>query len=400
MERRMLAMENFYYSVPTKAYFGKGVVSKVGELAREFGKKAMLLHYGDGVMEKIGVYKAVTDSLKASGVEYVELSGIMPNPHITKVDEGVQLCRDEGVDVLIPIGGGSCIDTAKCVAGAYGYDGPAWDVILDKSLVKNCLPIIAIPTLAATGSDMDAGAMVHNEETHEKKQLLHPDVFPKYSLLDPEYTYSVPRRQTAIGVADIMSHIMETYFSKTEGAYFADRIMEAMLKTCVKYGTIACNDPTNYEARANLLWTASWGCNGFLGTGKVPRRWSVHPMEHEIGAFYNDPHGQGIAILTPVWMRYVLNDDTVDMFATYGENVFDLEPSADKYETANKAIDATEKLFQSWGIPKSFRESGIGLTDDSKFEIMAERAVGPSGKINAFVPLTKEDVINIYKAAF
>ena len=352
------------------------------------------------MVEKIGVYKAVTDSLKANGIDYAELTGIMPNPHITKVDEGVALARREGVDLLIPIGGGSCIDTAKCIAGCYGYDGPAWDVILDKSLVRDCLPIIAVPTLAATGSDMDPGAMVHNEATHEKKQLLHPDVFPKYSLLDPEYTYSVPRKQTAFGVADIMSHIMEVYFSKTEGAFLADRIMEAMLRTCVKYGTIACNDPYNYEARANLLWVAAWGCNGFTGCGKKPCRWSVHPMEHEIAAFYNDPHGQGIAILTAPWMRYVLNDYTADMFAAFGVNVLDLEPSEDKFETANRAIDALENLFRSWGIPKNLRESGIGLTDDSKFEIMAEKAIGTADKLNGCVPLSKEDIINIYQAAF
>ena len=393
-------MQNFYYSVPTKAYFGKGVVAKIGELAKQFGKKALILHYGDGVVEKIGVYQTVIDSLKANGVAYTELTGIMPNPHITKVDEGIALCRREDVDLLIPLGGGSCIDTAKCIAGAYGYDGPAWDVVLDKSLVKECLPIIAVPTLAATGSDMDAGAMVHNEATHEKKQLLHPDLFPRYSLLDPEYTFSVPKKQTAFGVADIMSHIMEVYFSKTEGAFLADRIMEAMLKTCVKYGTIACNDPQNYDARANLLWAAAWGCNGYTGCGKIACRWSVHPMEHEIAAFYNDPHGQGIAILTPPWMRYVLNDYTVDMFATFGVNVLELNPSEDKYETANRAIDTLEELFRSWGIPRNLRESGIGMDDDSKFEIMAEKAIGTAGKINGCVPLSKEDVINIYKAAF
>ncbi len=392
-------MQNFYYSVPTKAYFGKGVVSKIGELAKEFGSKAMLI-YGKGSIKKIGLYDTVVNSLKENGVEYVELTDIMPNPHITKVDEGVALARKEGVGLLIPLGGGSCIDTAKCIAGCYGYDGPAWDVILNKSLVKECLPIIAVPTLAATGSDMDAGAMIHNEATHEKKQLMHPDLFPKYSLLDPEYTYSVSKKQTAFGVADIMSHIMEVYFSKTEGAFLADRIMEAMLKTCVKYGTIACNDPKNYEARANLLWVAAWGCNGFTGCGKIPCRWSVHPLEHEIAAFYNDPHGQGIAILTTSWMRYVLNDYTADMFATFGVNVLDLEPSADKYETAKRAIDTLENLFRSWGIPQNLRESGIGLTDDSKFEIMAEKAIGAADKINGCVPLSKEDVINIYKAAF
>ena len=194
---------------------------------------------------------------------------------------------------------------------------------------------------------------------------------------------------------------MEVYFSKTPGAFFSDRIMEAMLKTGVKYGTIACcEDPSNYEARANLLWAASWGCNGFFDCGKIGRRWSVHPMEHQLGAYYDETHGIGIAILTPHWMRYILNEDTKDMFATFGINVLGLSAEGDTMYTAKKAIDTLEALFRSWGIPENLRESGIGITDKSKFEIMAEKALGPAGRINGFVPLDKQDVINIYDAAF
>ncbi|MGI5853057.1 MAG: iron-containing alcohol dehydrogenase [Bacillota bacterium] len=394
-------MQDFYYSVPTKVFFGKGVAAKVGELARRFGTKAMVLHYGDGVVEKIGLYDIVINSLKENGVDYVELKDIRPNPRISKVDEGVSICRKEGVKVLIPLGGGSCTDTAKGIASCVNYDGPAWDVVLDSSLAKDNLPVIAIPTIAATGSDMDSDAMLCNEATNDKMSLNIPAQFPAYSLLDPTYTCTVPRRQTAAGTADIMSHIMEVYFSKTPGAFFPDRIMEAMLKTCVKYGTIACcEDTTNYEARANLLWAASWGCNGFFDCGKIGRRWSVHPMEHQLGAYYDETHGIGIAILTPHWMRYILNDDTKDMFATFGMNVLGLSAEGDTMITAKKAIDTLEELFHKWGIPKNLRESGIGITDKSKFEIMAEKALGPAGRINGFVPLDKKDVINIYDAAY
>ena len=394
-------MQDFYYSVPTKVFFGKGVAGKVGELSRQYGTKALLVHYGDGVAEKIGLYDTVMDSMKEAGVEVFELKDIKPNPQIAKVDEGVAICKKEGINVIVALGGGSTIDTAKGVSSCAHYDGPAWDVVLDSSLAKDNLPIIAIPTVAATGSDMDSDAMLCNEATDDKLSLNIPPQFPAYSLSDPTYTCTVPRRQTAAGTADIMSHIMECYFSPTPGAFFPDRIMEAMLKTCVKYGTIACNeDPTSYEARANLLWTASWGCNGFFDCGKIGRRWSVHPMEHQLGAYYNDTHGIGCAILTPHWMRYILNEDTKDMFATFGMNVFGLEAEGDTMRTAKKAIDTLEALFQSWGITKNLREALPTMTDQSKFEIMAEKALGPAGRINGFVPLTKEDVINIYKAAY
>ncbi len=392
-------MQDFSFSVPTKAFFGKGVAEKAGELARQFGTKALLV-YGKSSVKKIGLYDTVVKSLKDNGVEYVELTDIQPNPRITKVDEGVALCRKENVQVIIPLGGGSCIDTAKAIGSCVHYDGPAWDVVLDSSLAKDNLPVIAIPTLAATGSDMDSDAMICNEATNDKMSLNIPAQFPAYALLDPSYTCSVSRRQTAAGTADIMSHIMEVYFSKTPGAFLPDRLMEAMLKTCVKYGTIACEDPNNYEARANLLWTASWGCNGFVDCGKIGRRWSVHPIEHQLGAYYDETHGIGIALITIQWMRYILNDDTKDMFATFGQNVLGLSAEGDTMITAKKAIDTLEELFQSWGIPKNLRESGINITDKSKFDIMAEKALGPAGRINGFVPLDKQDVINIYDAAF
>lgn len=393
-------MQDFTYWVPTKVYNGKGVVRKeLGGLAAGLGKKAMILHYGDGIAEKIGALSDVTESLKEAGVDFIEFTGIKPNPVISKVDEGINICKKEGIDLLIPIGGGSVSDTAKCIAGCYHYNGPGWDVVMDPSLVKDPMPIIAVPTLAATGSDMDNSGMIHNEELHLKKSLGNPGLFPKYSIQDPTYTLNLPMKQTAAGIADIMSHISEVYFSKTEGAIFADTVMEALMRICLECGKILAKEPTNYDARANLMWTASWGCNGLFYTGKILRRWSVHPMEHELGSFYDDPHGQGIAILTPVWMRYVLNDDTVGMFVNFAKNVMGIAECDDKFAMANAGIDELERLYQSWGIPKNLRESGIGITDESKFDIMAEQAIGPTGAINGFVPLSKEDVINIYRTA-
>lgn len=391
-------MQNFLFSIPTKVYFGKDTAKRAGELARECSDKALIV-YGGGSIKKNGAYEDVTVSLKENGVEYFELAGVQPNPRIESVDEGVKICRENGIGVLIPIGGGSVIDCAKGIAAAVNYEGPAWDIVLDGSKIKDCLPIIAVPTMAASGSEMDSGAMLINTETKDKLGIGSAQLFPKYSLMDPVYTFTIPKKQTAAGAADIMSHIFEVYFSKTEGAYMPDRMMESVLRTVVRYGKTAIEKPDDYEARANLMWASSWGCNGFFNCGKIGRRWSVHPIEHQLGAYYDETHGIGLAILTPHWMRYILNDETVDMFADYGKYVFDIDSGLDRYDIANKAIERTEQLFASWGIPKNLRESGIGITDDSKFEIMAEKALGPAGSINAFFKLGKEDVINIYRAA-
>lgn len=392
-------MQDFKLNLTTKIHFGKGCTREIGAVAKQYSDVALIV-YGGGSIKKNGAYDDVTSSLKESGVRYVELSGVKPNPRIESVDEGVKISRENGVGVIIPIGGGSTIDCAKGIAAAIAYEGPAWDIVLDGSKVTTCLPILTVPTIAASGSETDAGAMLINEKTHDKAQIFNPKLCPKDTFMDPTYTMSLPKKQTAAGAADIMSHIFEIYFSKTEGAYMSDRVMEAILKTVVKYGKIAVDEPDNYEARANLMWASSWAINGFVGCGKIGRRWSCHPIEHQLGAYYDETHGIGLAILTPVWMKYILNDDTVDMFANYGKYVFEIDPSLDDYAIANRAISCTEDLFASWGIPKKLHESGIGLEDESLFEEMAEKALGPAGVINAYVPLNKEDVINIYRGAF
>lgn len=391
-------MQDFMFNNPTKVYFGAKCVEKIGELAREYGSTALIV-YGGGSVKKNGSYDDVTAALKTAGVEYVELSGVKPNPRIEFVDEGVRLCRENKVGVIIPIGGGSIIDCSKCIAAAYYYDGPAWDLALDNTKIGKCLPILAVPTMAASGSEMDNGGMVINEKTHDKLRIGGAELFPKATFMNPVYTMTIPAIQTAAGAADTMSHIFECYFSKTEGAYMPDRIMESILKTVVHYGGIAIKEPENYEARANLMWASVWAINGFVGCGKIGRRWACHPIEHQLGAYYDETHGIGLAIITPHWMRYILNDSTEEMFVNYGKNVFDIDPALDDYTIASRAIDETEKLFRSWGIPKNLRESGIGIKDSSLFEEMAVKALGPAGVINHFVPLNKEDVIKIYEAS-
>ena len=385
-------MKNFVYDIGTKVFFGKGSAENIG---REIKKKAdkILLCYGGGSIKKLGIYDDVTKSLKENGVEWVELSGIEPNPRVESVRKGVELCREHGLKAVLAVGGGSSIDCGKVIAASVSYEGDPWDIVVKKAQIKSVLPVFSVLTLSATGSEMDRAAVISNMTTNDKIGVKHEDMRPVASVLDPTYTYSVSKYQTAAGTADMMSHIFEIYFSTVKTAYLADRMAEALLKTCIKYGTVAVNDPENYEARANLMWTSSLAINDLLAYGK-DTPWTVHSIEHHLSAYYDITHGIGLAILTPAWMRYILSDDTVDKFVEYAVNVWDVSQTGDKYDIAKRGIDKTEEYFAAMGIPKTLRE--VGITDDSKFEEMAEKAA--ANLKNVFVPLTKEDVMSIYKA--
>lgn len=387
-------MNNFYYSIPTKILFGKGQIENLGRTVKQYGKRVLLI-YGGGSIKKIGLYNKVMQQLADNGVEVVELSGVEPNPRITTVNKGAQVCKEEGVDVVLAVGGGSTLDCAKVVAAAANYEGDAWDLVKDASKVKKVLPIITVLTLSATGSEMDAYAVISNMETNEKLGTGHEEMKPKVSILDPEYTYSVSKYQTAAGTADIMSHVFEEYFERSEGAFLQNRMAEAILKTCIKYGKIAVESPEDYEARANLMWASSLALNGLMHYGKVGS-WSVHPMEHELSAFYDITHGVGLAILTPHWMEYVLDETSVDKFVEYGVNVWDIDKNQDKYVIAKQAIQKTREYFLSLEIPMSLREVGI---EEEKLEVMARQATR-FGEIKGYKALSAEAVLEIFKAAY
>ena len=386
-------MDNFIYSIPTKIYFGRGQISHLGKAVSAYGSHALLV-YGGGSIKKNGLYGTVMQQLQKNSVAVSELSGVEPNPRIGSVRKGVDICRKDGADVIVAVGGGSVIDCAKVIAAGVRYDGDAWDLMKNPSLVGEALPILSVLTLSATGSEMDGNAVISNPETNEKLGTKGENLRPKASILDPEYTFTVSARQTAAGTADIMSHIFETYFNNTKGAYVQARFAESLLKTCIRYGKIAVQKPDDYEARANLMWASSLAINGLLSSGGSVA-WSVHPMEHELSAFYDITHGIGLAILTPHWMEYVLSDKTVGKFAEYGENVWDLPHAADPYETAHAAIEKTRGYFASLGIPTTLREVGIG---EEKLEIMAQRAAEKDLE-HGDVPLNAEDVLKIYRAA-
>lgn len=388
-------MYNFMFYVPTRIYFGKGQISHLSEL-KNYGSKVLLV-YGGGSIKRNGVYDNAVQILKDAGVSMYELSGVEPNPKIETVRKGVSMCKAEGIDMVLAIGGGSTIDCAKVVAAGAKYDGDAWDLVLDGSKIEAALPIFSVLTLSATGSEMDEFAVISDMTKNEKWGTAAEVLKPTMSVLDPTYTFSVSKKQTAAGTADMMSHTFENYFTKEKGADVQARFAEGLLKTMIKYGPIALAHPDDYDARANLMWAASHAINGLVAAGSQPA-WCVHPMEHELSAFYDITHGQGLAILTPVWMDFVLKKDpsTAENFAVYGRNVWGIADDDDE-SAAKKAIEATRTfLFETMELPANLR--AVGIDSDEHFEVMAEKAA--KGSVGCFVPLTKDDIVEIFRAAF
>lgn len=383
-------MLNFKYSIPTEIFFGKNQVEVLGKEIKKYGSKVLLV-YGGGSIKKNGIYDKVTSILRDENIEYHELGGVEPNPRITTVRYGIEICRDNDIDFVLAVGGGSTIDCSKVIAAGFYYEGDAWDIVLDPSKVTDALPIASVLTLSATGSEMDKGAVITNMKTKQKLGTGCEFMAPKFSILDPTYTFSVPKDQTAAGVVDTMSHVFEAYFSNTKEAYLQNRMAESILKTCIHYGKQAVDNPEDYEARANLMWASSLAINGILSYGKQTE-WSVHAMEHELSAVYDITHGLGLSILTPNWMEYALEEKTLDKFVEYGVNVWNIDESKDKLEIANLAIEKTREYFKLLDMPLTLREVGIA---EEKLDYMAKQAVG-NGTLGTFKPLKEQDVLNIY----
>ena len=284
-------MYNFTHDIGTIVHFGKGQIEKLPGAVKQYANK-VLLTYGGGSIKKNGIYDAVIKGFKENGIEWVELSGIDPNPRVTSVREGQKICKEQGIEAIVAVGGGSTLDCSKAIACAAFYDGDPWDLWTGKAPIQKALPLLTVLTLSATGSEMDTGGVITNLETNDKLGAGAPILRPKVSILDPTYTYSVNKYQTAAGTADIISHVLEVYFSRVTDAYLQDRFCEALLKTAIHYGRIAMDEPENYEARANLMWTSSLAINDMIANGKACA-WSVHPMEHELSAFFDITHGVG-----------------------------------------------------------------------------------------------------------
>lgn len=383
-------MNNFTYSIPTKVHFGRGQISHLEEL-KESGNKVLLV-YGGGSIRRSGIYDRAEKILTDAGLEVFELSGVEPNPRIQSVRKGVEICRKEDIDMILAIGGGSVIDCGKVIAAGVCSDEDPWELVLHPEKINGALPVYCVLTLAATGSEMDSAAVISDVEKQEKWVTASDHMKPKMSIMDPEYTYSVSPKQTAAGTADIISHIFENYFTNVKAADVQARFAEGLLKNCFKYGPVALKEPDNYDARANLMWTSSMAINGLISDG-AEVAWCVHPMEHELSAFYDITHGEGLAILTPHWMEFALNEQTAYKFVEYGRNVWGIV-SGDDMKIAKEAIQCTKDFFRDMGLPQTLSEVGI---DRTYFDVMSEKAA--AGSRGAFVELKKEDILCIFENA-
>ncbi len=378
-------MNKFRFHIPTDIRFGKDQIQCLPEELAKYGKKVLLV-YGGGSIKRSGLYEKIRGLL--SDFEIEELPGIEPNPKLKSVEKGAAICREKGIQVILAVGGGSTIDASKHIAAAACYEGKAWDLVLDRSLVKKALPLAVVLTICATGSEMNSGAVISNEETHEKIELNTPLLYPRLSICDPTYLYTLPARQTAAGSVDILSHVMEQYFQPNDEAYITDVLSEAVMKTVIQYGPRALEEPRNYEVRSNLMWASTLALNHLLTVGKGGA-WSVHPIEHVVSGYYDITHGVGLAILTPAWMEHVLSDQTVPRFARFARMVFDVQEPEDE-KAARLGIEKVRAWNRSLGMPESLQEVGVG---EEKFDEMASEAVRTSGiSQRAYVKLDKEDV--------
>ena len=386
-------MQNFNYMTPTRLIFGKGVIEKLPETLKPLGKK-VLLTYGGGSIKRMGLYGEVMRLLK--DFEVVELSGIQPNPkYDPSVLDGVRLCKENQVDVILSVGGGSVLDCSKAIAAGAKYDGDPWDLITYKVETKAALPIVDIMTLAATGSEYDEGGVISRTDTNDKIGYMSPYLYPVASFLDPTYTFTVPKKQVAAGCVDAMNHTMEQYFVE-DSTLLNDGFCEANLKSLMENTKAILKDPEDYRARAEFMLDCTYGCNGILSLGNSGSGWPCHGMEHALSAYYDITHGEGLAIITPRWMKHILNDKTVDRFVKYGVNVFGIDKNQDKFEIANQAIEETYKFFESIGIPMNLQAVGI---DESRIDEMAHHVAENEGLENAYAPLKEEDIAAIFRAS-
>jgi len=387
-------MLNFTYMVSTRIFFGRNSIEHLGEEIKQYGNRILFVS-GKGSIRKTGLYETVINIFMKNNLVYYELSGVQPNPRISHVREGVKLCREHDIECIVAVGGGSVIDSAKAIATGYYHDGDPWDLfLLGDSSVKKALPIGTVLTFAGTGSEMNGNAVISNEVT-EEKLAIHKDILrPRFSILDPTYTFSVPRNQTAAGTVDIFSHILEQYFSPTKDAFVQDRMAESLLKTCIQYGPVVLAEPAEYEARAQLMWTSSIALNGLLGYGRVGD-WATHGMEHALSAVYDVTHGVGLAILTPYWMEHVLTAETREKFVEYARNVWQID-GKNELTVAKQGIVKTREFFTSLGMPQTLGDIGVKQND---LEKMAEKTVS-HGDVGKFKKLGKNDVLTILKNAF
>ena len=390
-------MFDFKYFTPTKVLFGKNTENKVADLIQEFGGKKVLIHYGGGSVIRSGLMQKVTDKLDAAGIKYVKLGGAVPNPRLSLVYEGIDLCKKEGLDFILALGGGSAIDSAKAIGYGVMNDGDVWDLYDYKKQAKACMPLGVILTLAATGSEMSDSSVITKEEGLVKRGYSSDFCRPRFAILNPELTMTLPDYQTACGCTDIMMHTMERYFTNGGNMELTDSMAEALLRTVKENAKILARDPKNYDARAEVMWAGSLSHNGLTGCGNDGGDWMTHKLEHELGGLYDVAHGAGLAAIWGSWARYVYKN-CLPRFKRYAINVMGIAPNAGSdEEIALKGIEAMEAFYREIKMPTNLRELGVNATDDD-LKLMAHKcAVGVNGGKGSARFLKEEDMLEIYK---
>ena len=391
-------MFDFNYFTPTKVVFGKNTESKVADLIQEFGGTKVLIHYGGGSVVRSGLLKRVTDTLDAAGISYVSLGGAVPNPHLGLVYEGIELCKKENVDFLLAVGGGSAIDSAKAIGYGLAYEGDVWDFYDYKRKATGGMPLGVILTIAATGSEMSDSSVITKEEGLVKRGYSSDFGRPKFAIMNPELTMTLPDYQTACGCTDIMMHTMERYFTQGGNMEITDALAEGLLRTVKKNAVILRDDPKNYEARAEVMWAGSLAHNGLTGCGNDGGDWMTHKLEHELGGLYDVAHGAGLAAIWGTWARYVYKN-CLPRFKKFALNVMEVENTGSDEEIALRGIEAMEDFYRSINMPTNLRELGVNPTEE-ELALMAKKcAVGVGGEMGSARVLNEADMLAIYKAS-
>jgi len=392
-------MFDFSYYTPTKVVFGKGTESKTAELIKEFGGTKILIHYGGGSVVRSGLLRRVTDSLDNVGISYVTLGGAVPNPHLSLVYEGIELCKKENVDFLLAVGGGSAIDSAKAIGYGVANEGDVWDFYDYKRKATGCLPLGVILTIAATGSEMSDSSVITKEEGLVKRGYSSDFGRPKFAIMNPELTMTLPDYQTACGCTDIMMHTMERYFTNGGNMEITDSIAEGLLRTVMKNAVILRDDPKDYDARAEIMWAGSLSHNGLTGCGNNGGDWMTHKIEHELGGLYDVAHGAGLAAVWGSWARYVYKD-CLPRFKRFALNVMGMGDVGSDEEIALKGIEALEDFFRSIKMPTNLRELGVDATDDDLILMAKKCADGlPNGEFGSAKVLNEQAILEIFKAS-
>ena len=391
-------MENFNYYTPTRVVFGRGTENQTGELVKQQGCRKVLVHYGGNSAKKSGLLDRIFRSLEEAGIDYVSLGGVVPNPRLSLVYEGIELCKKEQVDFILAVGGGSVIDSAKAIGYGMANEGDVWDFYEGKRQATACMPIGTVLTISAAGSEMSNSSVITNENGWLKRGYNTDYCRPKFAVMNPELTMTLPKYQTASGCVDIMMHTMERYFNQSDNMELTDGFSEHLIRTVMKNAKILMEHPDDYNARAEVMWAGSLSHNGLMGCGTDGGDWASHQLEHELGGMFDVAHGAGLAAVWSSWARYVL-DARPERFARFAVNVMGVAPGADDTETALKGISAMEDFYHAVEMPVHVSEMGIDLTEEQMRELAEKCSHFGKRTIGCVKKLDKEDMYQIYKNA-